>query len=266
MKMVESKLRLNPGSKSEFEKVAPLSRVLGYRGFVVSCLNDRRGRLIANLPHFEVFLASAARPYLRPSVQEHIMKTIPHPQVLSTDPDYDVTWLVGPSTAAQKALDQCDQLPVVGPNLPPVYDPDTDDDGCFTIHQMDNNCYNYGTDIATDTFAQPGRGSGAKWQENTCEEMTRAAESDGAMYFGQDLPANQPNLGHFVALFIWPDTNFHWIRRDNASYWSHKPGGTPVRNTDNSGDLITDPRQSDFSPWTQFCSFFIIVPSNMTIQ
>ena len=28
------------------------------------------------------------------------------------------------------------------------------------------------------------------------------------------------------------DTNFHWIRMDSAGNWSHKPGGTPVRNTE----------------------------------
>ena len=28
------------------------------------------------------------------------------------------------------------------------------------------------------------------------------------------------------------DTNFHWIRMDQSGNWSHKPGGTPVRNTD----------------------------------
>jgi hypothetical protein len=38
-----------------------------------------------------------------------------------------------------------------------------------------------------------------------------------------------------VALLIWPNTNFHWIRMDaknssaDVSYWSHKPGGTAVR-------------------------------------
>jgi len=51
---------------------------------------------------------------------------------------------------------------VVGPDDPHQvkYDPQNDDDGCFVSRQGDNNCYNYGNDIASNTFAQPGRGSG----------------------------------------------------------------------------------------------------------
>jgi hypothetical protein len=42
--------------------------------------------------------------------------------------------------------------------------------------------------------------------------------------------------------------------------------GTPVRNTDNSGSRITDPSKSDFSPWTQFCYYFIAQPSKLHIN
>jgi len=53
-----------------------------------------------------------------------------------------------------------------------VYDPTKDDCGFFSdSHQTQNNCYNYGTDVATNTFAQPGRGSGHKWEANTCEAI-----------------------------------------------------------------------------------------------
>jgi len=42
--------------------------------------------------------------------------------------------------------------------------------------------------------------------------------------------------------------------------------GTPVRNTDNTGSPITDPSKSDFSPWTQFCAYFIAEPSKLEIN
>ncbi|CAK9074092.1 Insoluble matrix shell protein 1 (IMSP1) (Fragment) [Durusdinium trenchii] len=86
-------------------------------------------------------------------------------------------------------------------------------------------------------------------------------ESDGLQWAGTTLPTAAPKRGHYVALFIWPDTNFHWIRMDRTGYWSHKPGGTPVRNTDNKGQKIHDPSKSDFSPWTQFCGYMHVIPS-----
>ena len=47
--------------------------------------------------------------------------------------------------------------------------------------------------------------------------------------------------------------------------WSHKPGGSPVRNHDNDGKEITDPGQANFSPWTEHCGYMLVKPSNATI-
>lgn len=99
-----------------------------------------------------------------------------------------------------------------------VFDPINDNCGFYSPpHQNDNNCYAYATDVATNTFPQPGRGSGDKWHDNTCEEMRAASERDGLVWFGNDLPSvdEKPDSGHYVALYIWPGTNFHWARRDS---------------------------------------------------
>src|SRR5574337_300488 len=42
-----------------------------------------------------------------------------------------------------------------------------------------NNCYNYASNKRTDTFAQPGRGSGHMYTAITCPAVTQAALSDG---------------------------------------------------------------------------------------
>ena len=56
------------------------------------------------------------------------------------------------------------------------------------------------------------------------------------------------------------------LRKDyNTGTWSHKPGGTRVRNTDNNGQTITDPSKCDVSPWSLHCGYMIAVPSNVTI-
>lgn len=163
--------------------------------------------------------------------------------------------------------DNC-TVPVRGSDNYTVYNPSKDVCGHWVSHQSENNCYDYGNDVATDTFAQPGRGSGQKWQFNTCEDMRAASIRDGLVWNGTTLPTKQPEVGHFVALLIWPDTNFHWIRFDSdpAGYWSHKPGSTPVRDVDDNGKKITDPSKSDFSPWTQFCGYMSTVPSVANIN
>jgi len=159
-------------------------------------------------------------------------------------------------------------LPVRGPDDSCKYDPKTENCGFFVKYESQNNCYNYGNNIVTNTFAQPGRGSGKKWTKNTCGDMQAASERDGLFWNGTSLPSSQAPNGHYVALLIWPDTNFHWIRLDDdpTGMWSHKPGGTPARNVDNNNKKITDPSKSDFSPWTQFCGYMSTVPSTVSIN
>ena len=45
--------------------------------------------------------------------------------------------------------------------------------------QSRNNCYNYANNKITNSFAQPGTGSGAPFQSLTTEEIRRASERDG---------------------------------------------------------------------------------------
>ena len=61
--------------------------------------------------------------------------------------------------------------------------------------------------------------------------------------------------GWYVALVIWPNVDYHWYRQDNVGCWSHKPGKTAARNTDNSGNRITDPRTCNRGGYTQFCGY-----------
>jgi len=104
------------------------------------------------------------------------------------------------------------------------------------------------------------------FSENTCEDVRAAAERDGLTWVGTDLPSGQPAKGHYIALLIWPDFNFHWIRKDSSNYWSHKPGQTEVRDIDNNNEKINDPSKSDFSPWSQFCGYMIVVPSTAQVD
>ena len=120
--------------------------------------------------------------------------------------------------------------------------------------------------LLTTILSQPGRGSGHKWDADNCSSVAAAAKRDGLIPAGTVLPTKGPATGHYIALLIWPETYFHWIRMDSTKFWSHKPGQEPVRDVDDNGAKITDPSKADFSPWTQFCGYFVSVPSNITIN
>lgn len=207
---------------------------------------------VHGLSPLERTLLVAGRRYLSPSVILHVKDHLGE--------------IMAATTCVESPNADCNHAPIKGPDTVPQYDPSSDDQGCFVRKQSDNNCYAYGTDIVTNSFPQPGRGSGKKWTMNTCADMGNASVRDGLVYNGTVLPKAPPEKGHFVALLIWPDTNFHWIRMDANGFWSHKPGGTPVRNKDNQDLSITDPSKSDFSPWTQFCSYYVAQPSKLQIN
>jgi len=50
-----------------------------------------------------------------------------------------------------------------------------------------NNCYNYGSNHRTDTFAQPGRGGGDQWDSDCCGAGREAEERSAGRHKGTDL-------------------------------------------------------------------------------
>lgn len=134
--------------------------------------------------------------------------------------------------------------------------------------QPNNNCYNYANDKITNTFAQPGRGSGSTIVDAKCATVSPASKRDGQI--SVSAAASTPSEGHFIALVSYyisaQRQDYHWYRLDSNAMWSHKPGGTAARNTDNSGRLISDPRNCNRGPYNDFCGFFHCIPSRTTIR
>jgi hypothetical protein len=145
----------------------------------------------------------------------------------------------------------------------PLYEPNWwNDNG---QKQWNNNCYNYSTNYRTDSFAQPGLAAGAEYTALTCASVRPAALADDLI----DSPsANNkcPKEGHLVALVIAPGWDFHWYRKGRNGYWTHKPGGTPATNVDNSGALIPDPRKANRGPYTDFCTFMVVMHGHIKIR
>jgi hypothetical protein len=153
----------------------------------------------------------------------------------------------------------------IRPHCPcaPLWEPQWWNDGGQI--QWNNNCYNYGTNYRSDTYAQPGQASNAMYANITCAAVKAGAIADALL----DSPnANNrcPREGHLVALVVGPNWDFHWYRKGRNGRWTHKPGGTPATNLDNSGNLIADPRTADRGGYTDFCGFMVVMHGHVKIR
>lgn len=117
-----------------------------------------------------------------------------------------------------------------------------------------NNCYNYGRNWRTDTFAQPGRAHGAMYTDLTSAAVLAAAHADGLVDRRACLPDRELPR-RLLALVIAPGWDFHWYRHQRGGFWGHKPGSTAARSTDDSGNVITDPETADRGPYTEFAGY-----------
>jgi hypothetical protein len=111
--------------------------------------------------------------------------------------------------------------------------------------QLDDNCYNYGNNQPTYTFAQPGKASGATAASMSVTAVRQAALNDGLTWVGWSFPGNTytcPGAGTLVFMTVAPGVDYHWYRLDKANgKWTHKPGGSPATDVDASGLAISNP-------------------------
>lgn len=150
----------------------------------------------------------------------------------------------------------------------PAYEPSSWNDANGV--QYNNNCYNYACDIKTGTYAQPGRASGNLYSAVDCAEVGDGAVSDGLAAVDCDGGCGCNECRHQVALVIRPggfeSGDFHWYRKGRDGRWSHKMGGTPATNLDNSGNIIIDPRTADRGRYTIFCGCYCVNKSAVNIN
>jgi len=248
---VEKELRSLTSTPAAASAAPAHEGTLGYRGFsVVDTEPESAGQHLFSLrsrgattpshsifsaPEIEHFLLSSGHDQLPDEINSYVRTAIQSP--------------LAPEAAAQRV--QCppchaQDAPAYNPalwNHPPV--------------QGSNNCYNYANNQQTNTFAQPGRATGHPYTSLSCAGVAPAAQSDGLISCPSFTASLGPGAGWYVALVIWPGADYHWYRQDNSGCWSHKPGQTQARNTDNSGQQIVDPRTCNRGPYTVFCTFMI---------
>jgi len=262
--------RLMPERRlAENEPGLPAEPTLGYRGLVVEQIGERReelpelfrvvdgdvfGRGLAHRARDERvgdYLIGADSPLRRANVDQTVMERLPE--------------------EAERFRDIRRAWPIEFPPIPfwprccrcgPIYEP-----GWWNVpsRQPFNNCYNYATNYRTDTFAQPGRAAGAMYTSLSCGSVGPAAVADD-LIDTPDADNACPTVGDLVAMVIWPDADFHWYRKGRNGWWSHKRGGTPVTNVDNSGNYISDPRYANRGPYIDFCTFMVVMHGHIKIS
>lgn len=241
---------------------------LGYRGLIVEQVGARAGRLpkIFRFAHGDLFGRGIAHRAADEAFEAFVLARTQALRKIGLGRDFRSKALVEIDRFRKLRGELVVRRPIWPKRNPcrcaPLYEPTW-----WNVPQRQpfNNCYNYATNYRTDTFAQPGRAAGSMYTALTCAAVRPAAVADALI----DSPsANNkcPSEGHLVALVVAPGWDFHWYRKGRNGYWSHKPGSTPVTNLDNSGLLIPDPRTANRGPYTDFCSFMIVMHGHIKIN
>ena len=145
----------------------------------------------------------------------------------------------------------------------PPYEPKKWNDNANT--RDNNNCYNYATNKKTNTFAQPGKKTGQIYASLTGKDVCDAAVRDGLVKLANPGGGKFPKTDLcLVALFIWKNVDFHWVRLDNTGKWSHKMGGTPATNLDNDKKEMKDPTKINLDKY-KFIKYMGYCPPDIKI-
>jgi hypothetical protein len=259
-----------------YERLRPSRRVarmlpmpestLGYRGLIIEASGARGLPRIFRLANGDVLGARLSHRASDENFEQYLVRESGVLRGLKLGNAFSAT-LLKEIARFRETREKCKHRPPRWPHrehchCAPLYEPQWWNDG--GQKQGNNNCYNYSTNYRSDTFAQPGLAAGAEYTALTCASVRPAAIADDLI----DAPsANNrcPKEGHLVALVIAPGWDFHWYRKGRNGYWTHKPGSTPATNVDNSGQLIPDPRTADRGPYTNFCTFMIVMHGHIKI-
>jgi hypothetical protein len=272
MRLLKDMRRLEKG-----EPTLPPVPTLGYRGLIVQQVGTPAAGLPRSFRFAGGIIAGARVPMAAPddALEQLILE---RPILQRAGVDRELSKVLAREIARfRKTRLQWPWRPIKRPPIKirsrcrcaPLYEPAWWNDGAQ--RQLQNNCYNYGSNYRTDTFrqipggSQPGAAAGAMYTSLTRPAVRAAAIADGLI----DSPgANNkcPGEGHLVALVIAPNIDFHWYRKGRTGRWSHKPGSTPVIDVDNSSNVIADPRTADRGMYTQFTTFMVVMHGHIKIK
>ena len=243
---------------------------LGYRGVRIETLAaERPPRAVLQVAHGRITRADGASASLGDADLERFLVG-PEGPLRGASPDVrlleqlaDAVVHAAPAAARARvrarALEAAAEIPERCA-CAPLWEPAWWNDGGAI--QLGNNCYNYATNVRTDTYAQPGRANAVVFAGMNPADVRVAVLADALL----DAPARNrcPGKGHLVACFV-SQWDFHWYRKHRNGLWTHKPGPDPVTQVDNAGQLIADPRNADRAEYTQLVGFFTVQHGHVKI-
>lgn len=266
--------QLEPTAKlSGTKALPPFESVLGYRGLLIEQTGSAKNSTLPlrfRVVDGKLFAPNTAYTVRDAGVEQFVLASVSMKENVQLTPDLieliaqqqKLRSIVKPLQTSSASATTPSKCPCA-----PLYEPDWWNDAAGGgARQFYNNCYNYACDYRTDTFAQPGRAAGSMYTALTCAAVQPASVRDALLAGRASKTIQCPKEGHLVALVIWPNSDFHWYRLGRDGLWTHKPGGTPVTNVDNSGKLITDPRTADRGGYTAFCTFMVVMHGHVKIS
>ena len=151
------------------------------------------------------------------------------------------------------------------------------------------NCYSYAVNAQINPttkkvdMMQPGQANGqtiSRIDLLDTNKVLSAIRSDAAIlgFEFNEIGADEPcPAGRYKVAFVIDnqytsgdatDYDYHWYRQNSDGTWSHKPGRTRVRNTDNSKKIIMDPKICNRNAgnglnYNLFVGFYSVRPLNL---
>jgi hypothetical protein len=235
---------------------------LGYRGFIVNCEDSQENFYIYGNADKEEYLKNEINDKLSTEIQDVINREMRTRRSKDNNNYYSLLEI---SQTVDQGL--C-EIPVICNynQKPTFYVKDDPCNYCFIKKKYLNNCYNYSCNIASDTYAQPGRASGYLFTEFSCQSVMKGMISDGLQFIGKNYPFVRTRRGYYVGLFVWPANDYHLTRLNLNEFWSHKIGTNTPLNIDSDGKTIFNPLNQNLNPYNDFCGFFFVLHNKVKIQ
>ncbi len=141
------------------------------------------------------------------------------------------------------------------------------------------NCYSYildrpeyfwsvpGEGFAKATTGQYFRNFDKKFEHisfvDFCERLMRGAIEDGLI----PVETTADRDGYYLAALFFADgeKDFHWYRKDDDGYWSHKNGREAASNLSSSGARIENPLNAKDTRYPIFGGFFLVPRGGITL-
>ena len=189
------------------------------------------------------------------------------------DPDGRMPWLAIPIIIGFTLLLQSNSQPLQRQGLP--YEPDKWNSNLDIM--VRTNCYAYAMNfqknpVTGKSFPKRGEGGFAlqpgdlfgyklkDLQPSTIEFLVSLDCIKINYTFKETTFEKSVKKGNWKIALVIRSDDYHWYRQNKDGSWSHKQGSTPVKDTDDAGNKIFDPREAKSS--YKFVKFYEVGPND----